>query len=281
MVTKIYKRETHKSKTQKRKNHKSKTQKSKINKNKRLKSQRGGSIFDKGSNKVAGYVYTRDQSGVFYFGFVRKLYNGGRTRLKPGNNTGAAGTEEKYMGKWTSVGGNRNPNITHLQAIIDELNDETDSKFNSRNDVDASNIKPTYVKPINSKLTLDLVGETNGTIIFIFNMPNSVEFFNIFPKLGNTSPKLLNTSHGEIDAIQSYSMEDIIALQLANNNNYFIYYCINNFNKYLKLFISSKSQTFLRKWGAININNFDDNTPRYPTELQHPPYREISPQKYQ
>ena len=110
-------------------------------------------------------------------------------------------------------------------------------------------------------------------------MPNSGEFFNVFPKEGNTRPQLLNTSHGEIDAIQSYSMADIMRLQAANNNNYFIHYCINNFNNYLKPIISINSTEFSIKWPA-NVPQVDDNQARYPTELQHAPYREIRSQIY-
>lgn len=252
-------------------------------KSKTLKIQSGGFVspFYTGNNQVAGYIYTRDKNtGIFYFGFVRKLYKGGRIRLQSNLNTGAAGTKEKFMGKWTSIGGSRDSNVTHLKAIIDELNDETNSKFNSRN-VDTSNIKSTYKKPLNPSLILhNLIEDSSGTIIFIFEMPDSLKFFNVFPKFGRTFPELLNSSYGEIDAVQSYSMTEILALQNNNNQNYFIHYCINNFNNYIKSFISSISRSFYIKWNNTNIPFFDNQIERYPTELQHYPYREIKSRIY-
>jgi hypothetical protein len=278
------KKKSIKKKSNNKKSNKKKSNKKKSNKKKHtLKKQYGGFVspFNTGNNQVAGYIYTREKNtGIFYFGFVRKLYKGGRIRLHSNLNTGAAGTKDKYMGKWTSIGGSRDQNITHLKAIINELNDETYSNFNSK-DVDASSIKSTYKSPINPSLILHSITEdVNGTIIFVFEMPSSTKFFNIFPKSGNTFPELLSASHGEIDAIQSYSMSDIMSLQLNNNQNYFIYYCINNFNKYIKTFISSYSKSFYLKWYNKEIPSFDDQKPRYPFELKHNPYREISSNVY-
>jgi len=239
------------------------------------------SPFEKGNNPVAAYIYTRDDKGTFYFGFVRKLYNGGRTRLdnRKDTNYGAAGTKPKFMGKWTSIGGNRNAEQSHLVAVIAELNDETNSNFYSKN-VDLTNIKPTYKKPA----TIDLILKTiiydtkTNSIVFIFEMPKAT-FFNVFPKGGKTEPKLLTSSHGEIDATQSYSMEDIMSIS-HRESNYFIYYCANNFNNYVIPYISTISKGFRDNWFGQQIIGFDDNKERMPIELPHKPYKEISDRDY-
>ena len=267
-------------------NSKKNKSKNKISRKKTKRNQKGGfisSIFDKtnGKVRVAAYCYTRDSStsNTFYFGFVRKLQNHGRIRLGGGPNTGAAATQPRFMGKWTSVGGSTKIGITYLKAVINELNDETNSNFNNFTDVDVSEINPSYKKNAGAALILKSFHFENNVLIFIFDIPDNAIFFNIFPKEGRTSPDLLTSSHGEIDAVQSYSMNDIMTLQSANNNNYFIYYCITNFNMWLKPFISTLSDTFSRRWVA-DIPHNDDNTERIPTELTHAPYTEQPGHKY-
>lgn len=267
-------------------NSKKNKSKNKISRKNTKRNQKGGftsSIFDKtnGTVRVAAYCYTRDSStkNTFYFGFVRKLQNDGRIRLRGGPNTGAAATESRFMGKWTSIGGSTKIGITYLKAVINELNDETNSNFNNFSDVDVSEIKPSYKKNAGAALILKNFSFEKNVLIFIFEIPDNSIFFNVFPKEGRTSPDLLTSSHGEIDAVQSYSMNDIMTLQTQNNNNYFIYYCINNFNKFLKPFISTLSQTFSDRWQSYIPFN-DDNTERIPTELTHAPYIEQPGNKY-
>ena len=269
----------------------------KSKKSKTYKIQSGGagaveieSIFDKtipdnkakpdDNIKVAAYCYTKDKfNGEYYFGFVRKLQENGRIRIDNTTNNGAAGTKPKFMGKWTSVGGSTGKNkITFFKAVINELNDETNSTINSKTDVDISKIYD--VKKItNPKMILRHHKLENKAYIFIFEIPDNNTFFKMFPKEGRTTPDLLNSSHGEIDAVQSYSMSEIIKLQFENNNNYFIYYCIDNFNKFVKPFISSESNYFKQKW-VKNIGVGNDYKARIPTELPHAPYKEIAGDTY-
>jgi len=105
-----------------------------------LKNQFGGAITQldifqkKQTQYTASYVYTRDSNGVFYFGLARKVPLGTRKRLF-GKNTGAAGTNIEYCGKWGSFGGSNKKNVTPLQAAIDEINEEANlnNLFHSRN----------------------------------------------------------------------------------------------------------------------------------------------------
>ena len=82
------------------------------------------SAFEKGSNPVVAYIYHIDKLDGYktYFGMVRKCPPNGRIHYKYGTIAGAAGTKPQYHGKWTSIGGSRNASITHLLAIIEELN---------------------------------------------------------------------------------------------------------------------------------------------------------------
>ena len=266
-------------------NKSNKINKSNKTKKKSHKIQSGGAIniFDitDGIKTVAAYCYTKEKStGQYYFGFVRKLQENGRIRYNINStNTGAAGTKPKFMGKWTSVGGSTGKKkTTYFKAVINELNDETNSQFNSITDIDISEFYQVK-KIINQKLILKDVQLGNNAYIFSFEIPDNNIFFNIYPKQGMTTPKLLTSSEGEIDAIQSYSMSDIMNLQSTNNNNYFIYYCIDNFNKFVKPLISNLSPVFKQNWSNdIPVN--DDNNARIPNELTHAPYKEIKGNKY-
>jgi len=236
--------------------------------------------FDKGLQNTAAYIYTRDPNGIYYFGFVRKLYNGGRIRIS-NTNTGAAGTKPKYMGKWTNVGGGKsNSEKTHLEAVIDELNDETNTRI-TFNNVDVTNIysNSTTIAKGPIILTANKIEMVNNTIIFIFEIKNNETFFKIFPKSGLTSPDILTSSKGEIDAVQSYNMEEIVNLQ-NKEKNYFIHYCIENFNKFVIPYICKISNSFKTNWNNYNINIYGDNNGRIPNELFHLPYREYRKNLY-
>jgi hypothetical protein len=245
----------------------------------------GGSPFGIDASPTAAYIYTRDAAGVFYIGFVRKLYNDGRRRLDPTKSTGSAGTLPKFWGKWTNIGGSRTAGKHHLEAIIEELNEETNALPLFRSDhVDITRIHRTARLLPGRVYNIIARGmhrdPATGSMIFILEIPSPAIFFNVFPKAGITNPAILTTSGGEIDATQSYNMEQIVALQAANANNYFIYYCINNLNTYLKPHLCGKSVAFNAKWGAVLIPHNDNGISRMPAELVHAPYTEIAGRKY-
>ncbi len=97
-------------------------------------------IFNDDKIPTAVYVFHKssEKKNQNYFGFVRKIPQGGRVPSKKGN-IGAAGTDIKYHGKWTSIGGSAKGDKTNIVRAIDELNDETSVesrlkiKFTSRN----------------------------------------------------------------------------------------------------------------------------------------------------
>ena len=245
-----------------------------------LKNQNGGAIFNvfgNNADSVSAYIYSRDKNGVFYFGFVRKAYNKSRIN-RMGALVGAAGTDGKYWGKWTNVGGgmdkHKRKGHHHLKAIINELNDETKSNFNSRTvDLGLLNgIKPS----LKSNLWCHLAQQIGSSGIFLFEMRNFNEFLSIFPTQGITKQSLLKSSQGEIDAIQSYNMKEIIILQhmeQQKNQNYFISYCLKTFNKIIIPYLCHINTAFKNKWQNISIKYIHhDIISRMPTELLHRPW---------
>jgi hypothetical protein len=138
---------------------------------------------------VSAYIYSKNTTNKkIYFGFVRKLYKHGRIKRNLQSNTGAAGTDPKYHGKWTSIGGSQNSQSKHfLHGIIKEFNDEANIKLSYRRDVQF-NTK-------GSILNCKLVTKINNNILFLFEM-NPKYFFKVFPIYGITNQKILLSSHG-------------------------------------------------------------------------------------
>ena len=235
-------------------------------------------IFSKDKSvKIVAYIFSKDKSGTFLFGCVRKLYNGGR--IKHGIIKGAAGTNIVYHGKWTSIGGSQTDPIKHhlLWNIIQELKDEANihNPLISSQKVDLSFFGLAGNK--NNILKCYLVTKSGNNIIFLFRMKYTY-FINYFPRVGRTSINYVYSSHGEIDAAQSYSTKEIIQLQnneiINKNNNYFIKYFLTTFITIIVPFICKYSKHYQKKW--ININNLikiiPDTIPRTISELYHKPY---------
>lgn len=242
---------------------------------------RGGHLaFDKGVEPVAAYIYTKDDSEI-YFGLVRKLYKDGRQiipRKSPQTGyilTGAAGTDEKYWGKWTSIGGNRDESLHNLNAIIEELNHETGSnefgKEFKANEVDLSEVGIPSAKTVKSDLKCKYIKKVNGVIICIFKMEQTI-FFSLFPKSGRTSPNIVYKSQGEIDATKSFTIKELFDSQsLAiskKNNNFLISYFVKNLYEVVLPTIVPKSD-YIPKFDKLYVT---DTTSRTPWELKHDPY---------
>ena len=243
------------------------------------------SIFKTEALPTAVYIFHKSdqvRQNQTFFGFVRKIPQGGRQLLHPGGNIGAAGTDIKYHGKWTSIGGGAKGNKTNIQRAIDELNDETGvferkirQKFIPR-DVDFSPLGIPNPNP-NPAIICHLAQNLNGVAVFLFEIRDSVLFFNIFPEQGYTNQVLATSSLREIDAIQSYTMTQIVTLQ--NNEvqtisqNYFINYSINTFNRLILPKMYLLNAAFATKWsGKVQINVMADTLPRSIQELHHNPY---------
>jgi hypothetical protein len=244
--------------------------------------QSGGATlsFEKQTTPVAAYVFHK-KDGVIYFGMVRKLYENGREVIprKSSNNTyikdGAAGTDRKYWGKWTTVGGGvkgkKSKRITNIKAIIEELNGETGVNTFNHMQVDLSDSKlgNNKVDKQSSKtynIKCHYVDTVNSVVIFLFEILDENTFFDTFPKEGKTSPNLLTSSFGEIDAVKSFTIDEIIKLQADSvkklNNNFFISYSMKNLNDIILDELSLS--TYKNK-----IKTLSDSVGRLPTELSH------------
>lgn len=235
------------------------------------------------TEKLATGIYcyhTESTSNITYFGFVRKIPAKGRIHSEHNTLVGAAGTEEKYFGKWTTIGGSAKGDKTNIERAIDEFNDDTGikerlgMKFNNK-EVDFSHLgmnKP----PIPSRLVCRLAQNYNNKVaIFLFEIPDEKLFFNIFPRGGVTSDVLAKTSKGEIDAIQSYNMKEIVELQtseLKKGQNYFTKYSIDTFHNLILPKMFELILAFQKKWTSVKIDVIEDTTPREPFELTHSAY---------
>ena len=234
---------------------------------------------------TASYIYTIDSSGVFYFAFARKVpFNTRRRYIDPHTKTaspktGAAATDKKYCGKWTSFGGSANKDISALKAAIQEINEEG----NLNNTFIANNVNIKWLtKTIDAQqLNLMSANSYNNVGIFLFYLQDYKTFFNMFPKLedgGRRGPKIVQSSHGEIDAVCSLNYEEILHHQKLDKTM-FIHYACESFNNVIK---PNLPEVFKHRWNSINLSIYEDNKPRTPTELPVQPYEyvEYQPQKY-
>ena len=99
---------------------------------------------------------------------------------------------------------------------------------------------------------------------------NQLDFFIMFPGGGITSPDLLTSSCGEIDAKISLDMQEIYN---KLGTNYFIKYAMTSFESIIKPKICTLSNQFKINWENISFDNTTDIERRIPFELMHIQYR--------
>jgi len=239
-------------------------------------------IFHDDKIPTAVYVFHKspENKNQNYFGFVRKIPQGGRVPSYKGN-IGAAGTDIKYHGKWTSIGGGAKGDKTNINRAIDELNDETSVesrlkiKFTSRN-VDFSNLGIPFSLPDRILLKCHLAQNYNNIAVFLFEIEDGTLFFSLFPEQGYTGQELATSSYKEIDAIKSFTMQQIVDLQkdeIKSSQNYFTKYCITTFQNIIKPKICILNSSFSTKWCSTIIDTVNDINPRSIKELSHSPYK--------
>lgn len=232
-------------------------------------SSKPGVFGKRNITKTASFIYCIEpRSGVYYFALGRKVPHDSRIRLNPKHNSGAAGTNIEYHGKWGSFGGSINKNTSHRSNLfnaISEINEEAGIKINSTNDIDA--FKYTGKQEQKHKtLYLESYDEKTvpGVGLFLFKYRDCRIFFNHFPKFPNKrgGVELVNRSKGEIDYVSSFSMEQLVEAQNGenknNNNNFMMSYVINSFNKFV---LPHLSQTFKQKWNE-KLFAIQDTKPR-------------------
>jgi len=241
------------------------------------------------TNHTASYVFTRERGmGTIYFGAVRKVPANSRLGFRTGRLTGAAGTKPKYHGKWTNIGGGVKGQIPSLRAAIDELNSEAyvggvANEFDSKSDVGTTTSQ--------HRLILHSAYKIGSVDVYLLEVRNPDNFFQIFPKFSDIArsgrarvgKKIVDSSHGEIDAVASFNMTEIMELQdeekIRCNNNFFINYFCKTLNLLLHHRVFQRiSRTFDNNWHSQKIKCVDDQLPRTPSELKNHDYTGKGPQ---
>ena len=227
-------------------------------------------------NKCVATIYAFSPRGEILILIVRKAPQGTRN----GRNTGAAGTNVIYHGKWTSIGGtpanfDHGRRVKHpLQAVCIEFRDEA-----------GLNLLPSFANFTHHDVVLpgSMHSPNHRDLVHLrhYTQIQSLDFFimevswnvlcQICPVQFALNLRLINTSHGEIDAIGYVSTSQIEQLQsheiLVHQNNFFISYFINTFNECVMPFLMTKYTTYRNRWQHRYIGKIVDRFPRIPWEF--------------
>lgn len=206
----------------------------------------------KGSFQTGVYVVAvHPTTNELHFGFGRKVPPKRRTSYKGRRRTGAAGTDAKYHGKWTSLGGGSDPKAnTPLQAAVIELVDEAYLRefypkgVSSKDDVWIpwkSPVKPSPTTSARFQLPSKLLylleaRKTSGAFIFLFQMKWD-RFKRLFPDVDDPAIRggqaMVTASHGEIDSTASFTLTQMLNYQAKSRkddqDNYFTRYTLDSF----------------------------------------------------
>ena len=176
-------------------------------------------------------MFTR-HNGVFWFAFARKVAAGQRQRGGP--ISGAAGTQEQYWGRWSSFGGTKNQaDASDLLMAYEELEDEGDLPSSIQN-------------KLRLKHATMVQQHSSCTSVFIFEFPDSQEFFHYFPQYphARANGSIVKRSKGEIDAVASFTMQ-----MISERSDRFVSYVVKSIQSVLIPEICKISKAFNDKWG--------------------------------
>lgn len=197
-------------------------------------------------NKVAGTVYAIAPNGQVQFVFLRKVPPNGRKDMR-GRHAGAAGTPVKYHGLWCGPGGTPERCKHPLAAFMAEFRDETGYAFDYRH-VDIEG------KPRGAVFTVVHYDILPGVDYFIIEMRWD-EFSSSFPPNFVHNPRLIRSSHGEIDSVRRLSTQDIFDFQTyevdTKGNNYFASYVLKTFFEIVMPFLCDFYPAYGRRWANV------------------------------
>lgn len=220
-------------------------------------------VDEKKKPYTASYIYTVDKDGSIYFALARKVPDNARIRIS-GPNTGAAGTELEYYGKWGSIGGGvSKKNINYLFEAVNEIKNEAGLNFlKNTNDVFVNlnllqDRENKFKNTLNKLILRDykyLPNLDGGNInikgcLFLFEM-KSETFFEYFPKYPETKggAVLVQSSFGEIDLVTSMNADTMFEQQqnsiLYEKNNLIISYAVDSFNTFVIPYFQKKGIEF-------------------------------------
>ena len=223
-------------------------------------------------------MYTKDpNTGTYYFVLARKVPIGSRIRLNPRNNTGAAGTEDRFCGKWGSFGGGVDGKAkSTLDAAIIEISDEGGIPGLTSKTID---IEWAQRRNMSSPFRLELATEKNDVALLLFHV-NFETFKKLFPPFPNKrgGADIVTSSHGEIDYVSAFTIQQLVDEQKKETNkgnNFMLSYAVNTFNELVFPHIASKSRAFSQREMPQHVRDTVDRkvSPR-------PTYREIQVGKY-
>lgn len=238
-------------------------------------------VFKNNNKATALYIFSVDpKTKVVYIAVVRKVPNKSRTSFKHKVWTGAAGTKSKYFGKWTNIGGGKNPGEHDLKAAIHELNEEANISeimrpIDYRKHVHIEYLNK-FAKP-GTIMTLHTAFSTKSTSIFVFSMNHNI-FFSVFPAYpsARVGQRIVTSSKGEIDAVMSVHMKQLLKMQRKelkiSKNNFFISYFCRGMNNVIPL-LKNTYTSFYNKWRGTHIKWTIDAVPRQPTEFKDHNYK--------
>ena len=185
-------------------------------------------------------IYTvKSDTSEILFGMVRKCINK------------AAGTQERFWGKWGSVGGSIKSG-TFLDGALAEMKDEAlinPKKFTTHFFLE----KEIQLKP--------------NLHFFIFYMDYNY-FINKFPRTIILNPKIKNSSLRELDTICYFKMNELEILQNREfhelNNNFLLSYFMQTFENHVIPYLCEKYTAYKLKWENFKFKKVKDTKRRYP-----------------
>lgn len=234
-------------------------------------------IFRTKYGKTASYLYTRDPKGKFYFVLARKVPIGSRIRLNPKDRTGAAGTQDRYCGKWGSFGGAADNNATStLDAAIIEISDEGGIHGLTSKTID---IEWAQRRNMSSPFRLELATEKNGVALLLFHV-DFTTFQKLFPPFPNKrgGAEIVTSSHGEIDYVSAFTIQQLVNEQKKETNkgnNFMLSYAVDTFNELIFPHIANKSRTFSQREMLTRVPDITDRK-----VSPQPTYKEGPAKKY-
>ena len=231
-----------------------------------------GNVSENSRTKVVGWAYSVDpNTGQTKILFTRKVPRGTRHNRR---TTGAAGTDDKYWGKYGSFGGTADRHSHHAaDAFIKEMLHEGGfSRIPQLANLSHRDmILPGHTRSISGRdlLEVKVYEQTQNLDIFVVKFPWHL-FVQICPP--NTllrDRRIFYESSEEIDLLVQLSMNNIVYFQQheisSRRNNFFLGYAVDTLNGYVLPYLVRNNRFFAQKWMNVSIPRVNDVQDRIPT----------------
>lgn len=221
---------------------------------------------------VVGWAYSEDpvtrQTKIL---FTRKVPRGTRHNRR---TTGAAGTNEKFWGKYGSFGGTADRHSCHAaDAFIKEMHHEGGfSRIPPLANLSYKDMKlPGHLRSYSGRDLLEVMvyDQTPHMDIFVVKFAWYLFVQICPPDILLKDPRIFKESSEEIDLLAQFSMSDIVTFQndeiATSRNNFFLSYAVDSFNDYVLQHLLRNNASFAHKWNNVRIPRVADSTDRVPT----------------